>query len=402
VNGTGVSGGTPRAHHAVHSPLLVPLAAMRPGPGRVHGVIVTTAREPTHLGPGLAVALALGCPLVAICGGRRTDPVRAVGVAESTAPGVQFFALDGDAWSGDDLPGSASTVHVPSAKQRNVAIGRNLGLLVARLAGWRRVLLLDDDIYSHPDGRDPLRPAVFAQAARRLQRQGADSIGWIARSFPDNSVVCHANRFAENAQGCFVGAGALLTTVSEGTAMFPAVYNDDWLFLFDQVLARRVCAAGFVRQLPFDPYLDPQRVIREEFGDLVAEALFHLLHEVRSGRSTPDGARNRIRARDFWESELSTRRGFVDGIGRQLAEIEKRDPGAAAPDLPRARAAMDAAARTLRQITVEEVVGFVDAWRDDLAQWHDRLCRLRPLGSMEAALDALHVGYETTVDQRSA
>jgi hypothetical protein len=82
----------------------------------------------------------------------------------------------------------------------DTSVKRNLGLIVANVAGWRRVIFLDDDIHV-PDHRH------LANAASLLGRYAA--VGLQIGEFPDNSVVCHAHRAGKGDQETFVGTGAL-------------------------------------------------------------------------------------------------------------------------------------------------------------------------------------------------
>ena len=69
-----------------------------------------------------------------------------------------------------------------------------------RIAGWSRVLFLDDDMVR-------LKKADIAEAATRLGT--CNAVGLSRAGFPDNSVVCHAYRRCGGDQDGFAGAGAL-------------------------------------------------------------------------------------------------------------------------------------------------------------------------------------------------
>ena len=82
----------------------------------------------------------------------------------------------------------------------DLSLKRNLGLLIARTAGWERILFLDDDI----DVPNPSELEVVAAAADQF-----DAVGLHNTGFEDNSVVCHALRHIGGKQDTFVGgAGA--------------------------------------------------------------------------------------------------------------------------------------------------------------------------------------------------
>ncbi len=392
-DGGGASDGTVRRHHASHRGLLRHLVKVpRAGRGRVGGIVVPTHRPAANLAFALATARRLGCRVVAVCGGwSSVEDVLAL------AGDVRCYAVrDVDALGFDRLPAGVRGVHDASGKQRNISAGRNLGLLVARLAGWRTVLFLDHDV----DVGATATPGApwarwFDVAASRIGPGGVHVVGWIQRHYPDNSVVCHANRLAGNPQGSFISTGALVTAVDEATPSFPPVYNEDWLFLHPSLAERRVALGGYVLQQRYDPFADPQRAVDEEFGDLLVEGLFHLLH-VADG-AEPGAA---VASRAFWAREVEFRAAFVDGIAEQLEK--GAGPQGADADVPAALRSLRAAAARLQEISPDDVVRFVEAWQDDARTWRATMQRLHPVGRLDAAFDVLHVPYETTFDEQTA
>lgn len=305
-------------------------------------------------------------------------------------------------------------LHDSPLKQRRVASGRNLGLAVARLAGWTNVLFLDDDVRPARAGTVPAEPTGLrdpddgrlgstAQLARAVRAAAChlgrevSVVGWRQRWYPDNSVVCHANRLAGNAQESFVGGGMLLVEVTEGTPFFPHIYNEDWFFLFELLRSGRAGRGGDTRQLAFDPFEHPRRAVDEEFGDVLGEGLLHLLHR-ESGTAAGD-AMAVMRSPDHWAGEIEHRRTLVTNIAEQL------DAGTGPNIGERIRkAALDslaAAAERLAETTPEQLAGFVEAWRTDLGHWAGLMSGWRPVGTAAAAFDVLHVPYETTVAERT-
>ena len=60
---------------------------------------------------------------------------------------------------------------------------------------------------------------------------------------------------------------------------FPDLYNEDWLFFYRDAAAERLATPGsLAEQVPYDPFADPQRAAGQEFGDVIAEGLYALLH----------------------------------------------------------------------------------------------------------------------------
>ena len=72
----------------------------------------------------------------------------------------------------------------------DLSVKRNLGLLMARLHGWRKIAFIDDDITLSQQG--------IARIAHQLDSH--QIAGKVCRRFPDNSVVCHARRLADSSK----------------------------------------------------------------------------------------------------------------------------------------------------------------------------------------------------------
>jgi hypothetical protein len=242
-----------------------------------------------------------------------------------------------------------------SPRDLEVSAKRNVGLLLARLLGWRTILFLDDDARSLEDVRGTLASLGRARAA-----------GWRMTHFPDNSVVCHANRLSGGLQGVFAGAGALVIQTEGCLPFFPAVYNEEWLFLYHWLARDAVLDAGEVRQIPYDPFADPERAAREEFGDILGEGLFQLLHDRRSARTASRAA--------YWAAFQDRRHMLIDRIEAGSRGVERSG------NVWAVRRSLAAARCRSEAIRPESLAEYVDAWRGDLHAWNGRLARLPRLG----------------------
>ncbi|BFU45794.1 hypothetical protein [Krasilnikovia sp. MM14-A1004] len=337
------------------------------GSAPVDAVIVPATRTAAELGPALRLAAALSCPLLALCS-HDTDAA-AVGAA---ARAMQATAIAVDVAGPLGLPRLLTTAQLagtPFARRTDTSTKRNLGLAITRMMGWQRVFLLDDDIRG-------VRPDTAQRAAALLEH--FDVVGLRNDGYPDNSVVCHANRDTGGEQGTFAGAGAMVIPQAGVTSLFPDVYNEDWFFLLDGVGLGAVAEHGTFRQERFDPYVNPQRAGREEFGDCLAEGVFALFH---------DGGRVTDADRPYWEGFLPVRAALIDAIGRRLAAQDR---------LSRVRQAQIAAAlrvarRNLQQISPKLCADYLAAWRHDRDEWRSWIERLPRDGSLPDALARLGI-----------
>ena len=233
-------------------------------------IVVPTIR-PQSLQPAIDLARDTECALVVLCSTQRQ--VTEV-LARYESPPDDMLVTHVPQSYESDLLSFLTVVHpemdIEPSCHIDIARKRNVGLLLARLCGWRTIMYLDDDI------RDMTRDDV-SRAANLTASFNA--VGFKIKSYPDNSVVCHANRLTGGAQDIFPGGSALLVDMEECYSLFPPIYNEDWLFLFDAVQACSLAVAGTLSQVEYQPFAHSDRAATEEFGDVIAEGLYWLIHK---------------------------------------------------------------------------------------------------------------------------
>ncbi|WP_327103771.1 GNAT family N-acetyltransferase [Nonomuraea glycinis] len=332
-------------HHGTHRHLLATPSGV-PASGRVDAIIVPTVRPPAYLQEAAHLAAQLNCRLVVVCSGRWTSAsqvLRAFG-----GHGTELVAVDlpRHRWSPVPLKTSRLLRGSPLDRRADTAAKRNLGLVLARLAGWDRVIFLDDDI-AVPDP-DDLRRAAWLLG-------DYDRVALSMAGFPDNSVVCHAHRRTGGAQESFIGSGAMALDPARAPSFFPVIYNEDWLDLLDGTGMRRTAVVGTAVQRPYDPYRSPDRARTEEFGEVIAEGLFRLLDDGEP-LTGADG--------DFWKEFLAGRRRLLKQISHRarhsVRETEERE---------RIRTSLQAAHEQHQHITAKLCSGFLDALTTDREDW---------------------------------
>jgi hypothetical protein len=354
-----------RGHRESHAALIDHQAGVDRGFAAVDAIVVPTARPATHLRPVADLAREVGCLLVVLCSARSSS--RAVAELVTSRPGLRAAVVDLPSGYWHRLLELRTSRHPQAGLARHLDLStkRNLGLLLARLLRWRQVLFVDDDIRG-------LDAAMLARGSSLLGRYAA--VGFRVEQWPDNSVVCHAHRLGGGDQDTFVGGSALLVDTAQAGSFFPAVYNEDWFFLHDQVRSRKVVCAGRTAQLTYDPYASSLRASTEEFGDLLAETLFSSMHG-DAGLGTAD--------RSFWRTGIRRRSAFLEDVtGRVLDASLGR---ATAPPL----AALAAATARLGEIEPGDCQAFAADWRADLSVWSDRLLGLPTFATEREAFDFL-------------
>ncbi len=291
----------PSHHHDSHHSLVLSAEPDLPDEPRpdltsapcIDAIIVPTVRPSAQLTAAIGHAKELGCTLLALCS-KNSSASEVLALAVDA--GVDAVAIDVDRMPPNLLPHFKTTDLLKRRffrDPRDTAAKRNLALLFAALAGWRRVFFLDDDITI--DSVELLRVA-----ARELNWY--EVAGLRVEQYPDNSVVCHAAREVGRPQQTFIGGGAIAVDVAAAeSSFFPQVYNEDWLFLLDDYGLRPTTVVGEAGQAPYDPFIC-RRAWFEEVGDTLAEGVFWLLDE---GRKVGDATQ------EHWRMFLAERKAFI-------------------------------------------------------------------------------------------
>lgn len=358
-------------HHGTHRHLLTDVPTTAVTPAELDAIVIPTSRPAHWLREAMGLAGRLGCGAVVMCSG-------AVKAVEASAlgdrVGIPVIAIDIDdaeqalpTFSADDLLDSTIL-----QRTSDTSVKRNLALMLARIAGWDRILFLDDDIYGI--GTEDARAAAGLL-------DDFDVVGMHNLGYPDNSVVCHAYREVGAAQDQFIGAGALVVSPTRCRSFFPHIYNSDWFFMLGYGSRRKFAVTGEMRQKEFDPFANPDRARSEEFGDCLAEGIFWLLDQ-----NLPTARADR----GHWGMFLNHRISFIESVIQELSmRIDSRAGRRRLSSLQVARA-------TSTVITPGLCADYVNRWRTDLAAWR-QFVRELPIGlGIDKALQHLSWSIETS------
>jgi hypothetical protein len=284
--------------------------------------------------------------------------------------GAEAFALDLPARNPLGITFATSTDDELAAASpgwtRDLSMKRNIGLILARLRGWTRLMFLDDDIV----GVNEYDVAALAAAL-----DGHNVSALIPEEFPDNSVACHAHRLGGGRQDVFASASGIgVRCDREDLPFFPNIYNEDWFFFSKDAASHKIAKVGVSYQIAYDPYENPLRAAQEEFGDLLAEGLYARLdiHEDIASVDT-----------DYWETFIGRRMTFHDRVAASLATCDDQETAV------RARNSIRAAQEQLDRITPGLCQRFVDSWQADLAEWRRYLSKLPRTDSIKGAFEFL-------------
>jgi hypothetical protein len=344
-------------------------------------VIVPASRPAWNLDQAITLARASHCALLILCS-HRAKPAEihellaersfdgAIVVDLPAGYGHEMFDFRALESIKDDLP--AACFYYAS----DLSMKRNIGLVVARMLGWRRIFFFDDDI------RDINAPDVHQTVAMLCSYHIA---GMRVTNFPDNSVACHAHRMTRGRQDVFVTGAALAVDCQQKIGFFPNIYNEDWLFFYDDAARGRLGSSGHeVTQLRYDPFDDARRAEWQEFGDVLAEGLYALLDR---------GLGLKHATREYWHDFLRARQIFIDKI------IERSEM--ATPEIKeRLLLSVGQAQKCSIGIVPAVLEHYIRLWRRDLHDWEQRLAQVSQLRSPDTALRALDLVRST--ERRSA
>ncbi|WP_328646823.1 hypothetical protein OHS58_00870 [Amycolatopsis sp. NBC_00348] len=356
--------------HQSHQDLLVHVDAAAAPRAALDAVIVPNGRTAPYLRQAIAAAQERDV-LLLVLSSMRGDASSAA--LEAKRAGVRVAAIDIDDVPRRVVPEFATDKLLRLHKfDRRVDTSRkrNLGLLIAVLAGWQRILFLDDDIVL-PD------PADVSAAAGLLGEHAV--VGLANSGMPDNSVVCHALRDIGAAQKTFIGGGALVVGERAFGSFFPNIYNEDWFFLLDGLRLRPSAVTGTAIQHPYDPYRDARRARGEELGDTLAEGVYGLLD---NGLGLADADEK------YWREFLPDRRRIISTTIEQVL-ASAIEPAQKA----RMVAALKAAIGRSHLITPELCVAYLRAWQTDCARWRKHIGRYPRGIGVDGALAALQIGH---------
>ena len=380
-----------RASHAALSQDVsrVPARPVRSRPGRLDAIIVPASRPASCLQPAINLAARLGVLLVVLC----SKQIRAEQVGErvTSSPGARALVVEiPEVWSHPNFPTRTSDQVFKRAnanRDSDLSAKRNIGLLLARLHGWNKIVFVDDDVtLSRTDN--------VARLAGQLDRY--QMVGMIVRDYPDNSVVCHARRAAGLQQDVFL-TGAVLGVHCNNLPLsfFPDIYNEDWFFFAREAASRQLRRVGQATQLEYNPYASPDRARREEFGDLLAEGLFALMGEVDPSVQFGEllGAANEA----YWSRFIEARHIVITETRALLSIAVERsgDNGRFSSALVSLAAAQD---QLDHMIAADDCVRFVAAWRDDLEAWQRFSSSVNNVESTRDAMDFLQLSTWTRVE----
>ena len=387
------AGHLPSHDRLLHTVPQAPVDLRRERHGRPDAIIVPSARPASILAGIIERAAAVESTVVVLCSGQAGIDRVAERIAH--VPGARGIVVQVD--KGYELPELTLETSTPAftglaaGRSTDLSVKRNIGLLLARMHGWRKIAFVDDDV------------TVSAHDLVRLGRQldHYQIAGMTCPDYPDNSVFCHARRLAGMPQDVFVTGAVLGVNCSDlPLPFFGDVYNEDWFFFAEAAGRHRLTKVGEARQAEYDPFARTSRASHEEFGDLMAEGLYALIESQRSFNDFrhPDGffaSVATVATEKYWSTYIDVRRSDLIETWWKLDDMN--DGGLANDAVPAALRSLDAADTRyidkVDPITPQHCVAFLEALQRDTARWNVIYQNANTLRSTEDAMKRL--GIET-------
>jgi hypothetical protein len=339
---------------------------------RLDAIIVPGTRPAAYLDHAVTLARAAQCSLVVLCShyllGREVKEYLDArsfsgAIVIDLPPGYShpLFNFRRLLDIRDQLP-PACGHHVT-----DLSMKRNIGLVLAKMLGWRRIFFLDDDI----------RDIAYPDLQHTVDMLGPFSAAgmWVTE-FPDNSIVCHANRMTGGSQDVFVSGAALAVDCESDIGFFPDIYNEDWLFFFDAASEGKLGNSyRKATQLYYYPFANADRAAWQEFGDVLAEGLYALLHlRMNIAEATTI----------YWSLFREARRDFLEAAHSraQDAPLDIRHE---------ITASLQSALKCLASIEPDLLARYAEAWRQDLQDWKRRWAKIPVVSTVDEALAELEL-----------
>lgn len=241
---------------------------------------------------------------------------------------------------------TSNPLSTPSPSVWDLPIKRNYALWHANKHGYRRILLVDDDIRGMTE--EQLSIGAIALSNYTIA-------GLFVQYFPDTSLVGHAAiRIGEHLQP-FLSGSCLFIRADLATGLFPPIYNEDWIYMAYEIEKGAVCSLGSIEQEIYDPFSRTDAAVFQEPGEVIADGLFVLLDRRRfQDRFSPD----------FWAAFLRKRVAWLEYLRRRVYE-------------PDHRVAIGEALSRCTEITPEQCVSFILDYEQDRVKWRSVLEELR-------------------------
>jgi len=188
-------------------------------------------------------------------------------------------------------------VRTPGSPEWNLGYARNFALLYSKSLCLEKVLFSDDDIQV-PDL--DLIEKLF-QLIKNYQFVGAHITGLV-----DDSVLGHIATDIGIRNERMLSGGFMVFAPFNIDDFFLNNYNEDWIWLFLQLVNRKYLQIGEVYQEVTNPLINyKNKIIFQEYGEIALDGLLHLY---------PSGTFEDLASLEFWQKMIAERKEYLNSL----------------------------------------------------------------------------------------
>ena len=129
----------------------------------------------------------------------------------------------------------------------DLGLKRTAILEFSRERRFERILMIDDDILPTPE--------ILSNIIYLLRYYPIASAQ--VKIFPDHSAIGHIERAFGVRKDVFLSGAFLALRPSAIHSYFPNIYNEDWIFFFNELPKNRIACCGSVQQKQYNPFRNP-------------------------------------------------------------------------------------------------------------------------------------------------
>lgn len=238
--------------------------------------------------------------------------------------------------------GTSNHKYIHYQSSWDLPIKRNYAILYSREQKINNILLLDDDIRN-------LTPDILKNGCNLLKNNSVS--GCFVDNEIDTSILGHLQKRAGETFYPFLSGSFLFIKPLSVKSFFPNIYNEDWLFMMPYIFDNSICSFGNVSQRDNDSLGDINRVKLQEFGDIIAEGLYTLIHL---------GEYSQRFETSYWNEVIKERRYIFDALLKTLLDTTYRT-------------LIYTAIETNKNIQPEYCAEFINVLENDILKWNNYL-----------------------------
>ncbi|MBL8121199.1 hypothetical protein JNM87_00415 [Candidatus Saccharibacteria bacterium] len=288
----------------------------------LEAIVVPSARGASHLEYSAQRALHSNLPLVVMCSGD-TDHEQAAKFLSDVRPAkpwkqprLQYYAVQLPPGYSHELFDFTAQNIIPDDLKNpsDLALKRNIAACLLE-----RFFNMDDDMYVTKEALDAVGSLMAANAVVGLKSVGMVDKSVIHHALDQAKLFLRHGKVTRRSQN--ISGNSMAINTQQHVSHNPLeIYNEDWLMLWYVLRnspGKTHVADGEAIQKQFDPFAQPDRPRREEFGDTMVEGLYR--------HRTQKLPQEMLYGKSYWQETIRLRRELaqlvLNAFNRPATEI---------------------------------------------------------------------------------